>query len=178
MKVIAIGGEPGVGKSTLIKSILNDTFKYVKEGLVKYHQNKNVYILGEYGSDANYAQGTDKMSMACQPKVQEFLTQLPDDSIVIFEGDRLFNNSFLTFCNDRFDLKIIILDAEEEVKKQRYKDRGSEQNETWLSGRKTKVSNISQNLEFFDIITTYPHNTNSELNSISNFIKEQMNDSI
>ena len=51
MKVIAIGGDPGSGKSTLMKRLIEyytPTKKYNEFKLVPYLQNNNLYILGKY----------------------------------------------------------------------------------------------------------------------------------
>lgn len=152
IKVIAIGGEPGAGKSTLMKNIMHayhfencfDKFK-----LVPYHhstdQNKNIYILGKYEEGEKFS-GTDRMSMAVQPEAVKFLASLPDGAIVLYEGDRLFTASFLEHCLDNYDLEIIYLETDKEVRKDRYKERGSDQNETWLQGRETKIANILSNM--------------------------------
>ena len=112
MKVIAIMGEPGSGKTTLMREVMkelninkdiNTSFK-----LVPYHQEGNIYLLGKY-EDGNIYGGTDTLSMACQPEAIKFLATLPSDSIVLFEGDRLCTASFLEHCNDTYDLSIIYL---------------------------------------------------------------------
>jgi uridine kinase len=51
MKIIAVGGEPGAGKTTLMKKLIElvgvlpeyDAFK-----LVPYLRKDNIYILGKY----------------------------------------------------------------------------------------------------------------------------------
>jgi molybdopterin-guanine dinucleotide biosynthesis protein len=92
MQVIAIGGEPGSGKTTLMKRLV-EHFKvqphYTEVKLVPYLQNGNIYVLGKYEDDQVFA-GTDRMSMAVQPEAIKFLATLPADSVVLYEGDRLF----------------------------------------------------------------------------------------
>lgn len=148
MKVIAIGGEPGAGKSALLKEIIKhygvepkyDTFK-----LVPYLQKENIYVLGKY-EEGEVFSGTDRMSMAVQPEAVKFLKSLSNDSIVLFEGDRLFTVSFLEHCLDKYDLSIIYISTTKQIREERYKERGSNQNETWLQGRETKISNIMSNM--------------------------------
>ena len=135
MKVIAIGGEPGSGKTTLMKNLIEKYKpepKYNSFKLVPYLQKDNIYILGKY-EDGEVFSGTDRMSMAVQPEVIKFLDFLPKDSIIMFEGDRLFTSSFLEHCVDNFDTKIIHLMTSKSVREERYKLRGSKQNETWLA---------------------------------------------
>ena len=148
MKVIAIGGEPGAGKSTLLKEIIKHYGvepKYDAFKLVPYLQKENIYVLGKY-EEGEVFSGTDRMSMAVQPEAVKFLESLSNDSIVLFEGDRLFTVSFLEHCLDKYDLSIIYISTTKQIREERYKERGSNQNETWLQGRETKISNIMSNM--------------------------------
>ena len=148
MKVIAIGGEPGAGKSTLMKEIIKHYGvepKYDAFKLVPYLQKENIYVLGKY-EEGEVFSGTDRMSMAVQPEAVKFLESLSNDSIVLFEGDRLFTVSFLEHCLDKYDLSIIYISTTKQIREKRYKERGSNQNETWLQGRETKISNIMSNM--------------------------------
>ena len=161
MKVIAIGGEPGSGKTTLMKKIISryevepkyDSFK-----LVPYMQKDNVYILGKY-EEGEVFSGTDRMSMAVQPEAIKFLASLPSDSIVLFEGDRLFTASFLEHCLDNYDLSIVYLSTTKQIREERFKERNSNQNETWLQGRETKISNIMSNMTL--MFNTFKYNNNT-----------------
>lgn len=160
MKIIAIGGEPGSGKSTLMKRIINELEvepKYNEFKLVPYLQKDNVYILGKY-EEGEVFSGTDRMSMAVQPQAIKFLESLPSDSVVLYEGDRLFTASFLEHCIEKYSLDIIYLSTDKEVRKERYKERGSNQNETWLQGRETKISNILTNMVLMFNVYSYPNN--------------------
>jgi len=40
------------------------------------------------------------------------------------------------------DVSIVVLEVSDAVREQRYKDRGSEQSETFIQGRRTKINNI------------------------------------
>ena len=111
MKVFAIGGEPGSGKSTLMKEVIkhyNAEPKYDAFKLVPYLQKDNIYILGKY-EEGEVFSGTDRMSMAVQPEAIKFLESLPSNSVVLYEGDRLFTASFLEHCLEKYDLQIIYL---------------------------------------------------------------------
>jgi uridine kinase len=161
MKVFAIGGEPGSGKTTLMKQIIqnfNLEPKYDSYKLVPYLQKDNIYVLGKY-EEGEVFSGTDRMSMAVQPEAIKFLATLPSDSIVLYEGDRLFTASFLEDCLEKYDLKIIYLSTDKSVRTKRYKERGSNQNETWLQGRETKISNIMTNMNLMFSTFKYPNNT-------------------
>ena len=157
MKVIAIGGNPGSGKSTLMKRVIEyytPEKKYDAFKLVPYLQNNKIYILGKYDEGEVFS-GTDRMSMAVQPEAIKFLASLPADSIVLYEGDRLFTASFLEDCAEKYDLKIIHLTTTVEVREERYKERNSNQNVTWLQGRETKINNILTNMSLLFYIDSF-----------------------
>ena len=160
MRIFAIGGEPGSGKTTLMREIIKQFKvepKYDSFKLVPYLQKDNIYILGKY-EEGEVFSGTDRMSMAVQPEAIKFLSTLPTNAIVLYEGDRLFTASFLEHCLEKYDLKIIYLSTEKTVRNERYKERGSNQNETWLQGRETKISNIMTNMTLMFNIYKYPNN--------------------
>lgn len=177
MKVIAIGGEPGSGKSTLMKEIIlhyGVEPKYDAFKLVPYLQKDNIYVLGKY-EEGEVFSGTDRMSMAVQPEAIKFLASLPNDAVVLFEGDRLFTASFLEHCLDKYNLNIIYLSTTKQIREDRYKERGSNQNETWLQGRETKISNIMSNMTLMFNIFKYVNNTLEEQKHILDVIYEMVN---
>lgn len=177
MKVIAIGGEPGSGKTTLMKMLISHygvAPKYDAFKLVPYLQKDNIYILGKYEENEVFS-GTDRMSMAVQPEAIKFLATLSNDSVVLYEGDRLFTSSFLEDCLEKYNLSIVYLSTDKEVRKERYKERGSNQNETWLQGRETKISNIMTNMTLMFNTIKYKNNTFEEQNRIINEIISMVN---
>jgi len=138
-RIIAIGGEPASGKSTLMKYILKQyeplkTFKY---GLVRglYNEENNLYFLGIY--DNSVFCGTDKLSMAVQPNFLNLVEKIPEATFV-FEGDRLFNQSLF----DKKDCEIIVLNVTEKTNEERHKKRNDNQTEKFKKSKKTKIKNI------------------------------------
>ena len=168
MKVIAIGGEPGAGKSTLMKRVIEHFKmepKYDSYKLVPYLLSDNVYVLGKYEEGQTFS-GTDRMSMAVQPEAIKFLKTLPSNAVVLFEGDRLFTASFLEHCNENYDTTMIYLKTNKEVRQERYKERGSNQDETWLRGRESKISNILTNMTLMFITETFENNNLEQQNAV------------
>ena len=163
-KLIAIGGSPGTGKTTLMRKYMEGKdFQAVEPAKLvsaMYNTDRDLYILGKYEEGEVFA-GTDRLSMAVQPAVQEWIKS--HNCNILFEGDRIFNQSFLEFAMSLPDteLQIVYLKAPKEVLEQRYKDRGSDQSETFLRGRETKYNNLLSNFELMSYITEFA-NTNQE----------------
>lgn len=141
-RIIAIGGEPGTGKTTLIKKVKDNystiPFKY---GLVRgeYDKERGIYFIGIY--DGSTFEGSDKLSMAVNKDFLKFLEYLKD-GVVVFEGDRLFNASLFL---KEYSFDIYVLTASKSTLEERYKERGSNQTETFLKSRRTKIKNILDN---------------------------------
>ena len=176
MKVVAIGGEPGSGKSTLMKEILSKfdwKEEYTSFKLVPYLSHGKYYILGKYENGEVFS-GTDRMSMAVQPEAIKFLASLSEDSIVLFEGDRLFTASFLEDCVENYDCEIIYLETDRLIRENRYKERGSNQNETWLQGRETKIANILSNMTLMFNTVKLRNNNKEDQNIIVEHIMKYL----
>jgi broad-specificity NMP kinase len=163
-KLIAVGGQPGTGKTTLFRKFMEGkTWIEVEPAkLVSalYNEEMDLYILGKYQEGETFA-GTDRLSMAVQPPLQEWIKT--HNCNILFEGDRVFNQSFLEFAMGlpNTDLQVVYLKTSKEVLEQRYKDRGSDQSEQFLRGRETKYSNLLSNFELMPYITEFS-NTNLE----------------
>lgn len=163
-KLIAVGGSPGTGKTTLFRKYMeNKSFQPIEPAKLvsaMYNPERDLYILGKYEEGEVFA-GTDRLSMAVQPAMQEWIAS--HNCNVLFEGDRIFNQSFLEFAMGLPDteLHIVFLNAPKTVLEQRYKDRGSEQSEQFLRGRETKYSNLQSNFDLMPYITEFA-NTNLE----------------
>lgn len=163
-KLIAVGGSPGTGKTTLFRKYMESkVFQPVEPAKLvsaMYNTERDLYILGKYEEGEVFA-GTDRLSMAVQPAMQEWIAS--HNCNVLFEGDRIFNQSFLEFAMGLPDteLHIVFLNAPKSVLEQRYKDRGSDQSEQFLRGRETKYSNLLSNFDLMPYITEFA-NTNLE----------------
>ena len=163
-KIIAVGGSPGTGKTTLFRKFMEShTWERVEPKKMlsaMYCKDLDLYVLGKYEDGETFA-GTDRLSMAVQPIAQEFVKEC--QSNILFEGDRIFNQSFLEFTMNlsEVDLQVVFLKAPKSVLEQRYKDRGSDQSAQFLKGRETKYSNLLSNFDLMPYITEF-NNTNLE----------------
>lgn len=176
-KIIAVGGVPGTGKTTLFRKFMEaHTWEKVEPKKLLpalYCKELDLYILGKYEDGETFA-GTDRLSMAVQPAAQEFVKETTSN--VLFEGDRIFNQSFLEFCMGLadVDLQVVYLKVPEDQLQQRYKDRGSDQSEVFLKGRSTKYNNILSNFELMSYITEFVNTTYEEQQKVLTFLEGQL----
>lgn len=175
-KLIAVGGSPGTGKTTLFRKFM-EKYEWEKVEPKKllpalYCKELDLYILGKYEDGETFA-GTDKLSMAVQPVATEFVKETTSN--VLFEGDRIFNQSFLEMCMGLpVDLQVVFLKAPKEVLQQRYADRGSDQSEQFLKGRETKYSNLLSNFDLMSYITEFANTNLEEQQKVIGFLEKHL----
>ena len=183
-KLIAMGGEPATGKTTLIFELIKlaDDWANVKPQKLLdavYSAKLNLYILGKYEKNGTVFQGTDRLSMAVQPDAEKFIVDAvnPDSKMygsnIIFEGDRLFNGKFLDHILSNIEeanFKILVLDVPHSVKEQRHVDRNDTQDDKFKNSRATKVANICSSLMLMEYIEVMPNENLEHQRDIIDFI--------
>lgn len=177
-KLIAVGGQPGTGKTTLFRKYMEGKTwiecEPAKLVSAMYNEQMDLYILGKYQVGETFA-GTDRLGMSCQPSVEQWITS--HNSNILFEGDRLTNSKFYNFLINlsNSEVNFIMMHAKKDTLTQRYIDRGSNQSETFLKGRETKISNILTNFEFMPYVNEFTNETLEEqaiiINHIDHFLK-------
>lgn len=176
-KMIAVGGSPGTGKTTLFRKFMEGyTWEKVEPKKMLpalYCQELDLYILGKYEDGETFA-GTDRLSMAVQPIAQEFVKET--SSNILFEGDRIFNQSFLEFAMGlpNTDLQVVFLKVPKGTLVQRYIDRGSDQSETFLKGRETKYNNLLSNFDLMPYITEFVNTNLEEQKKVLEFLGKHL----
>lgn len=176
-KIICLIGEPGTGKTTLFRKFM-ENYKWEKKEEVKlvntmYSSELDLHIIGKYEEGEVFA-GTDKLSMAVMPEAIKFVENTTSN--IMFEGDRLTSTKFFDFLLGLKDteVKIIVLTVPQDIMNERYAERGSDQSDTFLKGRKTKINNIRSNFEYMDYIEVFENKDLSDqekiLNSIITFL--------
>lgn len=151
LRLLAIGGEPASGKSKLLQALLLEIgagrpFSHGKLLHGTFHDEKKIVVFGVYKSGEQFG-GTDKLSMAVQAEAVDFLKKAAAaekyrDWTVVFEGDRLFNASFLAQAREAgVETRCVVLHASDLCLSKRHVERGDKQDKKWLQGRKTKVRN-------------------------------------
>lgn len=175
-KIIAVGGSPGTGKTTVFREFMigKPWLDVTPAKLVSasYNTERDLYVLGKYDEGEVFA-GTDRLSMACQPPLQEWVAA--HNCNILFEGDRVFNQSFLEFCMKlpNTQLEVVFLKAPNDILEQRYRDRGSNQSEQFLRGRETKYSNLMSNFDLMPYITEFVNTNLEEQQKVLAFLESQ-----
>lgn len=173
-QILAISGEPGTGKTTMMWKFI-DEYDWINVEPKKslpclYNEKLDLYVLGRYEKGEVFA-GTDRLSMSVQPIATEFVQST--SSNILFEGDRLTNGKFydtlLSLSNT--SVNFVVLTSKKTILKERYESRGSNQSETFLKGRKTKIDNILGNFEYMDYTEVFPNDNYNDQSEIINYIK-------
>jgi len=170
MKVILIGGYPGSGKSFVVKKLIKllrekikgDDFqllqKYSMDYMLKRAKDRDIIVMGLYDERQKFP-GTDRFGMNVQPLFEQFVREQKDDNtVIVLEGDRLFNGKTISFLwSAGIPYNIVIVQADKNLVHERRQKR-SYQSETWRKGRETKVDNIAKQMPY----ATYINNNNEE----------------
>jgi hypothetical protein len=141
-------GVPGAGKTTLMRMLVAPLARaQVPEPIAHtalYAGPRGGRPAGaELGIRREKFSGTDSLAMDAQPKVLEFLEQVPYP-IVLAEGDRLANGKFfLAVMALGYDLHVVHVDCPPDLAAARRAARGSEQDARWVQGRVTKVARLA-----------------------------------
>lgn len=176
-KIVAVGGSPGTGKTTLFRKFMEahswEKVEPKKMLPALYCKELDLYVLGKYEEGETFA-GTDRLSMAVQPIAQEFVSECKSN--ILFEGDRIFNQSFLEFAMGlpEVELDVVFLKAPKAILEQRYADRGSDQSETFLKGRATKYSNLLSNFDLMPYVSEFNNTNLEEQEKVLSFIRGKL----
>jgi hypothetical protein len=176
-KIVAVAGRPGTGKTSLFREFLRgsqwEAVEPKKSLHALYNKSLDIYVLGKYDPSETFA-GTDRLGMNIQPTAEEFVRETK--SSILFEGDRLTNAKFYDFLLSLPDteVSIVVLTAAEDTLKKRYSDRGSDQSETFLKGRDTKISNILTNFSYMPYREVFANESLEDQQSILSHIEKQL----
>lgn len=178
MKMIAIGGEPATGKSTLMLAVMkgltvSEPFKHKKVAGHKF-PNEKVLVLGVYAEGQGFP-GTDRLSMACQPDAIDLVNNAQElglgDYTILFEGDRLFTGSFIEVAKGKAEsLDAVMLSAQTHVLEARHLARGDKQSAQFKKSRATKCKNLR---ERFPFIMNWTNDSEADQGAIVHWIRER-----
>ena len=183
LKLTGIGGNPCTGKTALMRGVIKELGKGVlcKAGILVYqrHDSAKTIVLGSYAKKG--FGGTDRLSMAVQPIALGIIEAWASDPsmkdwCVIYEGDRLFNSSFINTVEKCpiIGSNWVILEASEEAQSKRHIDRKDTQSAAWLKGRVTKVLKLKESIKGVKVLN---NETNEDLTSNIKYILKMMRSS-
>lgn len=145
MEFLYVIGEPGAGKSTLVKALAGDTEKRMsREPVPHIVWNTPTQQVLEIGYERDTFRGTDATPMSVQPAAIKFVQSRPCD-LMMGEGDRLATSGFFTAIQEagyRFILLHLDPPDAAQRRKRRAAELGNAQNATWVKGRVSKVKNL------------------------------------
>ncbi len=158
MKIVYYIGQPGTGKTTLMREILVEYSKveepeFVKEGLVTYHRfnRQKIIVLGKY--DEGTFAGTDTWSKGVGPKFRQWLLDNREryqDWGCFGEGERLSNKPNMDAMFEEESMKLVCLKVSEKELERRRKARNNTQSESWLRGMKTRIAKARSDVTKID----------------------------
>ena len=142
-------GQPGAGKSAILAATLKGVMASQVPKPVNHivYQNRGIQL----GARREGFSGTDALALNAQPTVVSWLTSITFPyKAVVAEGDRLANEKFFSSLLQQespyaWSVMVIHLDVPDEVAAERCAARGSNQDPTWVAGRRTKVKRLAAN---------------------------------
>jgi len=180
-KLIALGGLPATGKSTIMKKFMEGLewkrSEPQKLVVTMYNEKHDLHIVGDYSDPTEKFPGLDRLSMAVQPEAIKWIQETKSN--ILFEGDRLFTSSFLETAAQLVDmsqleLKIVFISADPLLVETRHKDRQDTQSEKFIKGRETKLDNIRSSFYLIDYIQEFTNNNTSQLIEIVNWLRLEL----
>ena len=174
---IILTGIPGTGKTTIMKRLIgmmeDQHGSFSDEKIVQlipslYNEDTQTHILGVYDiSSDDVFQGTDKLSLACQPQFEDFLNSIRGKNVV-FEGDRLMNGKTIdSLMEHGYNVSVIHIEATNEELQRRYHERGSNQNPQFIQRCETKIERILTRFDLFGCIHTYQNMNEQDAEDIA-----------
>lgn len=158
-RLVYVIGEPGAGKTTAVEAVCAPYTPIDLENPIPHRAWMDGATLAfvTLGRHRPPFSGTDTLGMSIQPAATRWLAHDASPATVLAEGDRLGNAKFFRAMIDAGrDVTIVHLAVPEDLAATRRAARGTEQNATWLAGRRTKVANLTNSHPHVTIDGTRP----------------------
>jgi len=148
---VGLIGEPAVGKTTAIRELIDGMhFTQHKLGTARWMQceEQELILIGTYVGHT--FDGTDRLSMSCYSDLETMLQYFQQsDSLcsygILWEGDRLARKRWLgALAFHGYHLLLLHLVADLKTVEQRRCNRGTKQNETWVTGRRNLCKKLAK----------------------------------
>lgn len=158
MMTISIGliGEPAVGKTTVMKRIINGLDLIPsKLGKARWMESsvEKIIVMGSY--EGHMFDGTDRLSMACYSDLEqalEYFKTHKSDYRILWEGDRLARDRWLdALLSNGYELMLYHLWGDGESVAERRDNRGTDQNISWVNGRRSLCVRLSKERNGIDV---------------------------
>lgn len=150
--VVAIGGEPASGKTTIVEHVISETSEVLYNGnnfkwgelVGEFWTEDELLVYGRYDGSKEH-EGTDVLSMSANNHTIQFtemVTSIDRFNYVLFEGDRLWNKNFIETIREHEDIDFhgYVLDVDQQTLEERRVDRDSDHTDGWLAGKKTEYN--------------------------------------
>jgi hypothetical protein len=153
-RLLYVIGVPGCGKTTLVRSLVLGRRRRVMAKPFAFTTYEDGLV--QLGRDRLGHGGTDALSMSVQPSVVAALGARVWQR-VLGEGDRLANLAFFEAARDvGYSVDVLHLRVPPEVAAARRAERGTTQDEKWLTGRESKVRNLAERVALTPGMTLIP----------------------
>ncbi len=159
-RLVYLSGEPGVGKSTLMREITSgweriylpkEPGKAPHRDLLFHRGTPGVCCAVELGRLRESTSGTDALEATCITEAEHWLASgqaARESALILAEGSRLAHRRFLTDAvNTGWRVQLLHLNgpnlaAHRRVARARALDR-PEQSQAWVKGRRTAAANLA-----------------------------------
>lgn len=142
-QVLFVVGEPGIGKSTLVRELIQQVApkRVYRHPKPKWDIHQGLCLAGHY--DGGKFDGADTMPISdIWPAVTYWIENLKGTTLTVFDGDKFSNPKVLATLKasaPEHEFRCLLMTDSPEKVQARRDARGTKQNPIWVKGRATKA---------------------------------------